>query len=102
MAAPHVDLEEEVPGRYAVRAASFTGEVTFVLVLTDPQHTLGLAQDETTARAIVAFLLSRQDAADLPPEVELDAVVAAYPDAVGAIRTLRDSSGEVTTDRVES
>ena len=102
MAAPHVNLEESGPGRYAVRAASFTGEVTFVLVLTDPQDTLGLAQDETTARAIVAFLLSRQDAADLPPEVELDAVVAAYPDAVEAIRELRDSSVEVTTDRVES
>ena len=102
MAAPHVDLEEEVPGRYAVRAASFTGEVTFVLVLTDPQDTLGLAQDETTARAIVAFLLSRQDAADLPPEVELDAVVPASPDAVEAIRERRDSSVKVTTDRVES
>ena len=34
-----------------------------------------------SARAVVALLLTHQDAADLPPEVEIDAVLAAYPDA---------------------
>jgi len=87
---PHVDIEQHGPGRYAVQASSFAGPVRFDLVLADEVGMHWLGTDPATARAIVVFLLDRQDAADLPTEVDINAVFAAYPDAVGEIRALRD------------
>ena len=90
MTRPFVEIEQHGAGRYAVQASSFAGPVRFELVLPDQHASTGLGNDPATARAVVALLLTHQDAADLPPEVEIDAVLAAYPDAVGGIRALRD------------
>lgn len=90
MEQPHVEIEQHGSGRYAVQARSFTGPVRFELVIPDQHDLTGLGNDPATARAVIDFLLARQDAADLPPEVDIDAVLAAYPDAVEGIRALRD------------
>ena len=48
---------------------------------------LGLeVDDEGLVRRTVRFLLGHQDAADFPDSVEIEDVVAAYPDYLDAVR----------------
>lgn len=76
---------------YSTRVASLNGETQLTLRLVDvDQVTDGrLADDEATARATFEFLLEHQDAADLPPQTEIEQVVAAYDNALDRIEELR-------------
>ena len=79
-------------GEYLVRVESLDGATSVVLLLAEVDGASGgrLADDEATARATIAYLLTHQDASDLPPRLEIDDIVAAYPDAVDGIESLRE------------
>lgn len=85
------DIEIQGENEYLVHASSPDGTTTFTLALGDAADiTAGqLSNDETTARAVVQFLLQHQDAGELPERFELDDVIAAGPDAADAIKALR-------------
>ena len=78
-------------GGYLVRSRSHDDPVVSVLLLEGAADVSGglLGEDEATARATVEFLLSHQDPADLPATIEIEDVLAAYPDAADAIRAGR-------------
>ncbi len=80
-------VEAHPEGGYLLRSQSHDGAVASVLLLDGVAEITGgrLGDDEATARATAEFLLSHQDAADLPASIEIDEVLAAYPDAVEAI-----------------
>ena len=86
-----IEIVERRDGEYRVRVGSFDGAAEVVLSLADADDASGgrLADDDATASATVAYLLQHQDAADLPPVVDIGDVVAAYPDAVDGITALR-------------
>lgn len=48
-----------------------------------------LTDDEATARATVSYLMEHQDGVDLPAEVEIVDVLAAYPEAADEIAARR-------------
>ena len=81
-------IEDQGAGSFAVQATSFDEPTNFVLILGEPARAAGLGSDEATARSTVDFLLSHQDAGDLPKRVEIDTVIAAYPDAVDTIQAI--------------
>ena len=87
-----LDIERRAEGGYWVRAQSHDGPVRNALLLDEAEELSEgrLADDEATARATAEFLLSHQDAADLPGIVQLDEVLGAYPDAVDAILARRE------------
>ena len=82
-----LDVEKRPQGGYWVRAQSPEGPVRSALLLDDAEDLSDgrLSDDEATARATAEFLLSHQDAADLPTIIDLDEVLAAYSDAVEGI-----------------
>lgn len=84
-------IVSEGGGAYTVSVPSLDDVTTFTLLIADAPQVSGgrLADDVSTARATVALLLTHQDAADLPGQVELTDVAAAYPTAVEDIITLR-------------
>lgn len=71
----------------SVGSADGTTSLTITLARAAEVSDGVLADDEPTARATFAYLLTHQDASDLPPIIELGDVVAAYADAVEAIST---------------
>lgn len=77
-------------GEYLIRAAAHDGTMTVTLALAEAGSVSEgrLADDEATAGATVRYLLEHQDAGDLPEQVEIGDVVAAYPDAVDRIAAL--------------
>lgn len=79
-------------GEYRIRLASRDGATSVVLELGDAATATSgrLADDAATAAATVGYLLAHQDAADLPPRVALEEVLAAYPDAAGQIGAMLD------------
>lgn len=87
-----IDVEAVGAGEYRVTVASHDGPVELTVVLDDLGTTSAgqLEDDAATARAIVAFLLTRQDAVDLPGIIEFGDVVAAYPDAVDEVVSARE------------
>lgn len=78
-------------GEYAVRVRTEEGAVTLDLLLGEAESVSGgaLEPDESTARATIRYLLERQGAEDLPQLVDLEEVLAAYPDAADRIAALR-------------
>jgi len=80
-------VEKRPEGGYWLRARSADGPVRCALLLDDAADLSDgrLADDEATARATAEFLLSHQDAADLPNIIQRDEVVGAYEDAVQEI-----------------
>lgn len=87
MTATDVVVRDEGEGAYTARVASHDGATVVTLVLGEAPALTGgaLAADAATAAATIGFLLTHQDAADLPSPVEIGDVLAAYPDAVEQI-----------------
>lgn len=86
------EIVSEGNGEYRVRAGSHFGSASVTVALSNASDSSGgrLTDDEATARAAIRFLLSHQDAGDLPPRIDIEDVFAAYPDAVDSIESLRD------------
>lgn len=86
------EIEDQGGGQYLVRANSLEDRTILTLVLSGASTATGgtLAEDEATASAVMLYLLGRQDASDLPARVEIDEVLATYPDAADAIAALRE------------
>ena len=86
------EIEDQGGGEYLVRASSLEDRTILILVLSGAFTATGgaLAEDEVTASATMLYLLGRQDASDLPARVEIDDVLATYPDAADAIAALRE------------
>lgn len=78
-------------GEYGARLPSHDGHTSLTVVLSDADDASGgrLADDEATAVAMISFLLEHQEATDLPERIEIEDVLAAYPDAVDRIVTVR-------------
>ncbi len=87
-----MDIDETGAGSYLARVAYADGATAVRLVLTGvaEQSKGRLEADGPTARATLRYLLSLQDARDLPDRVEIADVLAAYSDAVDAIAQRRD------------
>ena len=86
------EIEDQAGGEYLVRANSLEARTTLTLVLSGASTATDgtLAEDEATANATMLYLLGRQDASDLPARVEIDDVLASYPDAADAIAAIRE------------
>ena len=86
------EIEDQGGGEYLVRANSLEDRAILTVVLSGASTATGgtLAEDEATASAVMLYLLGRQDASDLPARVEIDEVLATYPDAADAIAALRE------------
>jgi hypothetical protein len=86
------EIEDQGGGQYLVRANSLEDRTTLTLVLSGASTATDgtLAEDEATASATMLYLLGRQDASDLPARVEIDDVLASYPDAADAIAAIRE------------
>ncbi len=78
-------------GEYRVQVHSSEGDTALTVVLfnADDASDGQLTDDEMTARATISYLLGHQEASDLPERIELEDVIAAYPDAVSGIEALR-------------
>lgn len=85
------EIVEQDDGEYRVQVGSLDGRTLVSVVLADADDVSGgrLANDAATARATIAYLLTHQDASDLPPRIEIGDVLAAYSDAVDGIVSLR-------------
>ncbi len=91
MTQPQLSTESLGEGRYRASVPSLDDQAVVVLALGEAPRVTGgrLADDEATARATFAFLLQHQDGADLPGQIDIEQVVAAYDDAVDTIVALR-------------
>src|SRR5699024_3725560 len=91
MAEENIDVELQDTGEFLASIHTRTGTEEIVLMFSDVEDVSqgALSNDETTARAAVEFLLSHQDAADLPDRIDLVDISAAYDGAVESIRDLR-------------
>ena len=87
MSEPEMELESLGEGRFEVTTVSLDGQTSVTLRLDDVADLSdgALRPDEATARAVMLFLLEHQDAADLPPQVDGEQVLAAYDNAVQGI-----------------
>ena len=77
---------------YQIRVRSLEGDTSLTVVLANVADVSQgrLTDDEMTARATARYLLGHQEASDLPPQIEFEDVVVAYPDAVSSIEALRE------------
>ena len=76
---------------YLITVADVDGDVGFRLRVTPAAVAqLGLRPDQEaqTAAATAAYLIGRQPVIDLPSEVDLDDVIAAYEDFPGQLAAL--------------
>ena len=81
-------IEAQGESEYVVRLRG-DGEETETWVRLSPglREELGLeVDDEELVRRTVRFLLGHQDVADFPDIVEIEDVVAGYPDYLDAVR----------------
>ncbi|WP_425307697.1 hypothetical protein AADG42_02730 [Ammonicoccus fulvus] len=90
---------ELVPGQrgaWTVNTVAGDDPVSFMLLMGGAgEASKGkLDEDEASARAVVAYLLGRQQADDLPNRVEIGDVTASYGDVVDEIVRLRDGDAE--------
>ncbi len=87
MTDPQVQCEAMGDGSYTMSAESYDGTVEVVLSLVRAEELTDgrLSDNEATARATLDYLLTHQDAADLPQFVDIGDVLAAYDDALDAI-----------------
>jgi len=81
------EVEAQGDHEYLVRVSS--EEAVESCVRVDPgvleQLGLGLQDEGRAVHRTVEFLVKRQDAADLPPLIELEDVLAAYEDFAAAV-----------------
>ncbi|MDO5736075.1 MAG: hypothetical protein Q4P15_06330 [Propionibacteriaceae bacterium] len=78
-------------GEYVFRVPSLEGSVSVIVMFGDAAEASEgrLTDDRATAHATLHYLLSHQEAADLPARIEIGDVVAAYADAVDQILASR-------------
>ena len=90
------EVTSQGDGEYAVRVRTEEGSVTLDVLLGEAESASGGALDagEGTARATVRYLLEHQGAEDLPQLVDIEEVLAAYPDAAERIAALRTATDE--------
>jgi hypothetical protein len=84
-----VEIEAQGDHEYVVRLHTHGDVVESWFRLTPgvlEEVTAGQADEEGTVRRTVEFLLERQDVEDFPSLVELEDVIASYPDYLAAIR----------------
>ncbi|NYF96966.1 hypothetical protein [Janibacter cremeus] len=79
-------------GEYEVSVETGEGAVALTLLLGEAEDSSDglLGPDESTARATIQYLLQHQDAQDLPQYIDIEEVLAAYPDAGEEIGSLRE------------
>lgn len=87
-------------GAWTVTAPVGDDEVSFMLLMGGAEEASKgkLDEEESSARAVVAYLLGRQQADDLPNRVEIGDVTASYGDVVDEIVRLRDGDAEPATE----
>lgn len=85
-------IEPQRDGEYLAQIESLEGSTSVTVALVDMEDAGDgqLTDDEATARATISYLLSHQDASDLPTRIEVGDVLAAYPDALDKILALRE------------
>ncbi|WP_178945349.1 hypothetical protein [Kocuria sp. TGY1127_2] len=83
MSVEEIWIEPRGDGAYQATMQSFDGEASCTLNIgAAPRLTNGmLPDDDVTARAVLQFLMTHQDPSQLPADVELEDVLAAYDDA---------------------
>lgn len=91
MARDQIEIEMQDTGEFLALIHSGSTTAELVLTLADVEDaTEGvLANDEATARAVVEYMLSLQDASDLPERLDIIDIDTAYEDAIESIRDLR-------------
>lgn len=92
MSSAQFEIEDQGEGQFLVRVDSLDGDTVLTIGLSGASEASGgaLTEDRATARATMNYLLTHQDAADLPWRVEIADVLAAYDDAAEKIAALRD------------
>lgn len=102
MADPKIDCQPQGDSMYLMTTPSYDGSTTLTMGLAQAAEVSAgrLADDQATAIATLRYLLSHQDAVDLPDLIHFADVAAAYDDAVDAIVELvnQPSLGVPTTD----
>ncbi|MEN3121147.1 hypothetical protein [Janibacter sp. LM] len=90
------EVTSQGDGEYMVRVRTDDGAVTLDVLLGGAESVSGGALDsgEGTARATIRYLLEHQGAEDLPQLVDIEEVLAAYPDAAERIAALRTETDE--------
>ncbi|WP_346006803.1 hypothetical protein [Janibacter terrae] len=90
------EITSQGDGECAVRVQTDEGAVTLDLLLGEAESVSGGALDPGggTARATIRYLLEHQGAEDLPQLVDIEEVLAAYPDAAQRIAALRAETDE--------
>ncbi len=90
MTDPQLQCEPLEDGSYSMSTGSYDGTVTVTLSLARAAELTDgrLSDDQATARATMRYLLSHQDAADLPEFIDIGEVLAAYDDAADEISKL--------------
>lgn len=85
------EITPQDDGEYVVRVEMEEGSRSLRLLLGEAGSCSdgALGADESTARATMRYLLEHQGAEDLSQLVDIEEVVAAYPDAVERIASLR-------------
>ena len=85
-------IEGQGSGEYRVHVDSRDGSTSLTILLLDAVSASGgrLTDDVDTARAAFEFLLRHQDASDLPEQIDIQDVIAAYADALDEIEVLRE------------
>lgn len=87
MSASQPTLEALGDHDYLVRFEQGEQETVVVRVHADPEVVAQIAEDEQrVVEATAAYLIARQSADDLPEEVDLDAVAAAYDSFIDDLR----------------
>lgn len=82
-----MNIEAQGDGAYEIETDSYDGPKILTLTISRAEELSDgrLADDEATAGATLQYLLTHQDAADLPEFIYLTDVVAAYDDAIASI-----------------
>jgi hypothetical protein len=90
MASANFDIRKQETGEFLVQIETTLGTEKISLNLSEAEELSegALGDDETTARAVVAFLLKNQEPADLPGQVDLRDIDGAYEDALDGIQEI--------------
>lgn len=87
MSQTNFQITDHQPGSYLVRATSIDGTTELILDLTVAEEVSDgrLGDNTESAHQVMQYLLSHQDAGDLPDRIDISEVVAAYPDLVASL-----------------
>lgn len=89
MGGEQFDIEADGEHTYLIHVHDVDDEITIALRLgEDAARNLGIEerQDGQVAAVTIHYLLARQEAFDLPVELDIEDIIAAYPDFADVIR----------------